>query len=681
MSSDIDSTLSKAAQLLHDGEVGNAFALYESLLLDHPSDLRVIIGVAKSLCAKGEIDEAGEFIDECFEKFAHASTSATLNFLKGFTFEVKGLWQEAIKCYEACIYFDPKHFDALYNQGNIFLELGRYSEAMTRYEFATELIPTHSRLLNNAGIASVKLGQFAKGVAFFEASLNATPKFVEAVTNKAWTLLTMGLANEALEQFKELLELGQELNLQLTVSDAHKGCGIAYVELLKNSEALVSFTKAIQLDPNNPELLNNRGNVYKYLCQWESAIADLRQAIELQNDYAQARSNLGNVYKEMGEFEQALDEYQNAIQLQPGFAQAHLNKALLLLGQGQFDSGFQEYEWRWATPEYSAQVLQTSKPMWEIDKTLFDTLNGTSGVEPISAPISASVALETSTLRLLVWNEQGVGDDIYFVRFLPLIMQFVGRLIVRVDERLVPIFAHSFPGIHFVAENKQLSENEFDVHIPIASLARWGQLFLAQGSKISKFKSPPNSFLATSYLACPPKPGGETNEIIELKQSQNEFVIGISWKSLHPQSGTKRSLALEEFIQQLQSPEGSIKTINWVSLQYSEVSTEIKDAAVKTGVQVRAIEHLDAEHDLDEMARVMSACDLVISIDNTTAHMSAALGVKTWVLLPFTSDWRWQVVRDPVYGYSSARTFRQTDFNQWSAPLAEMADELEKLLN
>jgi len=677
MSSDIDSTLSKAAQLLLDGEVGNAFALYESLLLDHPSDLRVIIGVAKSLCAKGDIDQAGEFIDGCFEKFAHASTSAELNFLKGFTFEVKGLWQEAIKCYEACIYFDPKHFDAFYNQGNIFLELGKYSDAMTRYDFAAKLNPAHARLLNNAGIASVKLGHFAKGVSLFEASVNVSPKFVEGVTNKAWTLLSMGLNNEALEQFKVLLELGLELNLQLTVSDAYKGCGLAYAEQRKYSEALASFTKAIELDPNNSELLNNRGNVYKYMCRWESAIADLRQAIEMQNDYAQAYSNLGNVYKEMGAFQQALEEYQHAIQLQPGFAQAHLNKALLLLGQAQFDAGFQEYEWRWATPEYSAQVLQTSKPMWEFDKTLLDTLNDTAGVEPISA----STAFETPSLRLLVWNEQGVGDDIYFVRFLPVIRPFVGRLIVRVDERLVSIFAHSFPGIHFVAETKQLSESEFDAHIPIASLARLGQHFLSQGSKNPKLRTPLNSLLVASYLFCPPYLDGEPNEIIELKKSKNEFVIGISWKSLHPQSGTKRSLALEELIQQLQSSERSIKTINWVSLQYSDVSTEIKDAAVKTGVQVRAIEHLDAEHDLDEMARVMSACDLVISIDNTTAHMSAALGVRTWVLLPFTCDWRWQVVKDPLYGYSSARTFRQTDFNQWSAPLEEMADALGKLLN
>ena len=688
MSAHLNSALQQAALLLENGAVEEAFLAYSELFTKNPSDQIVCVAFAKSLCKKGDPDQAIHVIDEFLKNFPNSSTFADLYFIKGFALETAGKLQEACKNYETCIYFDPKHFDALYNQGNIFLELCNYSQALSRYEIAINIDPVHAKLLNNAGIASVQSGQIVRGIDYFEQSVKASPRFVEGLANLGWTELNEGQAALALERFKTLLAIGEAENLKPIVIDACKGCALAQVELGQFSEALQSLNRAVEIDPNNPELLNNRGNVFKYLDQCDSAIADLNQALALNAGYAQAHSNLGNVYKELGDFDQALKEYQLAIDLQPGFAQAHLNKALLLLGRGEFESGFQNYEWRWATKEYSKHVLQTTKPLWDL------------------AQLKSS-----QTLRLLVWNEQGVGDDVYFVRFLRILKFYIENLIVRIDPRLESLLSPSFPGVRFVSEDKPIPDEDFDAHIPLGSLARLGHLLMPEKSGYTENKGVieegvgANSIAPSStyYLKCDSKKVSNSRRSLSARlqriakqdahsEFENNLVIGVSWKSLHPQSGAKRSLSLTDLIKGLGSGNGApddsnangrplkMKGISWVSLQYSDVSNEIENAALTTGSDIHEVAHLDVERDLSELANLMCSCDLVISIDNTTAHLAAALGVKTWVLLPFTSDWRWQVVKDPVYGYASAETFRQKKLHQWDEPIAQMALKLRELL-
>ena len=684
MPSDLGSDLARAAHLLASAQIEEALALYRDLFGRYPNELSVLLGLAKVLCAKGDTNQALTFLQAYSKTQSQPSTSAELYFLKGFALESKADWQEAIKCYETCIYFDPSHFNALFNQGNVFLELGRYNEALVRYNLAAQLDTKHPQLLSNAGIACVKLGDLEAALTYFDKAIQAVPHFVQAVANKAVTLLEMGRARDALDQFTQLLSLGREQNLLTTTSQALRGRGLAQVELQRNEDALESFSQAIEIDPHNAELLNNRGNVYKYLGHWDKATADFEQALVYRADYAQARSNLGNVYQDRGLFDEAFREYQRAIQLEPSFAQGHLNMALLMLGEGKFESGFQEYEWRWATPEYAVQVLHTSQPLWEPP-----LLGG--GALPAPSIDSSS----PKPLRLLVWNEQGVGDDVYFARFLPMIpllASFVQKVIVRIDARLIPVFSYSFPNIEFISEAAQLTDQNFDAHVPIGSLAKW-----------SKFQG---AVKTAGYLRCEPGRVTELRRslIAELSvrdphNSQSEgtpftdFVIGISWKSLNPKSGAKRSLALSELMEQVQrkinfgleadpSALNALRTkrIRWLSLQYSDVAEEINHAEDHCGVHVHSMKSLDTEHDLDRLSQVICGCDLVISIDNTTAHMAGALGVKTWVVLPFTSDWRWQVVQDPVYGYASAVSFRQAVPSEWAAPLAQVGAELCQLL-
>ena len=694
MSGTLDSNLTSAQELFEASRVEEALALYSQLFANHSGDQRVCVGFAKALCAVGDAKQALIVLDAYAKDNPNYSTSAELYFAKGLAHELQKQWQEAIKCYETSIYFDPTGFEALYNQGNIFLELGKYNDALMRYESAAKLNPSHAQLLNNAGIASVNSTRFDLGIDYFDAAIKAQPDFFEAQKNKAWTLLSAGQAHSAMEEFARLIAVGHEQSNVSLVIDAYKGTGLAQVELGENKQALESFNAAIELQSNDPELFNNRGNVYKYLNEWDMAIADFERSLALKSRYHLAHSNLGNVYKERGQFDQALKHYQLAIDCEPAFAQAHLNKALLLLGAGRFDLGLQEYEWRWATPEYAHQVLKTSKPLWDVRERVEQLLAITPTPVPTHVPAPAqTVQAHAKTPRLLVWNEKGVGDDIYFARFLPLVRSLVEKLIVRVEPRLVQLFRRSFANIDFIAEGEFVNEDAYDAHIPMGSLAQLGSVFAS-----GKCPSPDLSHapLAQPYLSCEEGESKGLRGVLNLKNQillAGELVVGLSWRSLHPQSGAKRSLALRDLItglQRSQSPASGLnssaqsakklKTIKWINLQYSDVSQELEDTAAELGVRIETVKDLDVEHDLASTAHLIRSCDLVISIDNTTAHMAAALGVKTWVLVPFTSDWRWQVVSDRVYGYARAQTYRQTVINDWDQPLAQMAIDLFKLL-
>jgi len=693
MSGTLDSNLTSAQELFETSRLEEALALYSQLFANHSRDQRVCVGFAKALCAVGDAEQALRVLEEHSKDNPNYSTSAQLYFAKGLAHEGQRQWQEAIKCYETSIYFDPTCFEALYNLGNIFLEMGKHNDALTRYESAAKLNPFHAQLLNNAGIASVNSARFDLGIDYFDAAIKAQPVFFEAQKNKAWTLLSAGQAQGAKEEFARLIAAGREHSNVSLVIDAYKGTGLAQVELGENKQALESFNAAIELQSNDPELFNNRGNVYKYLNEWDMAIADFERSLALKSRYHLAHSNLGNVYKERGEFDQALKHYQLAIDCEPAFAQAHLNKALLLLGAGKFDLGLQEYEWRWATPEYAHQVLKTSKPLWDVREGVEQLLE----ISPTPAPAhvratAQTVQVHAKTPRLLVWNEQGIGDDIYFARFLPLVRSLVEQLIVRVEPRLVQLFSRSFANIDFIAEGEFVNEDAYDAHIPMGSLAQLGSVFGA-----GKCPSPDLSHapLAQPYLSCEEVESKGLRDVLNLKNQilADELVVGLSWRSLHPQSGAKRSLALRDLItglQRSQSPASDLnssvqsakklKTIKWINLQYSDVSQELEDTAAELGVRIDTVQGLDIEQDLTGTAHLLRACDLVISIDNTTAHMAAAMGVKTWVLMPFTSDWRWQVVSERVYGYASAQTYRQTVINHWDEPLAQMARDLTMLL-
>ncbi len=678
MRSDLSTQLLKGEKLLESGRIQEGIDHFNNLTQSFPTDLNALIGLVKALCMSGlqpSFELAISSVDRFMQSVPQAKMSPELSFFIAFAQEQTGKWSDAIKNYEVCIYFNPSNFAALFNLGNIFLEIGKYPEALSRFELCSELKPMDPEIYNNCGIAFEKMGQIEQCIAMFDKAVEVDQHFVKARANKAWVLLGSGLADKALESFQSLIMVSDPLDLK---ANLYKGQGLAQVELNRMSDALASFSRATELEPLNPEHYANRGNVLRRLGEFDLSRDDFNHALKLKSDYALVYSNLGNLYRDINDTAQALANFSRAIEIEPSLAQAHLNKALLLLGRAQFDIGFLEYEWRFATPEYSKHVLRTMLPLWDM-------------VDFVSAMNKPDT--RATNKKLLIWNEQGVGDDIYFVRFVQDIKALGIDVAVRVDPRLCSIFSRSWPGLRFIPEGQPIDMNSFDAHVPLGSTAKYARQFFEIKRSLSS--GPKDSLdLFRPYLAL----DNESNLLNP--HHKDEFVVGLSWLSTHPVSGAQRSVPLKELIKAFtlsntdevganDSLFASIKSsvgansIRFVSLQYSDVGSEINNVLMDCNVVVEQVTGLDPQQDLESLASLIGSCDLVISIDNTTAHLSAAIGAPTWVLLPLACDWRWQdkVVDNPIYGYQSAKTYQQIELGQWDAVLDLVRKDFNNFIN
>jgi hypothetical protein len=242
--------------------------------------------------------------------------------------------------------------------------------------------------------------------------------------------------------------------------------------------------------------------------------------------------------------------------------------------------------------------------------------------------------------RLLLWHEQGVGDEIMFAGLIPELLRAGHRCVVDCDLRLKPLFSRSFPEVEVVS-GFEVNETGFAAHLPLGSLPR---LFRPQLSAFTAATSP--------YLV----PDLEKKGQFRTRYFAGKRVIGLAWYTNNKDTGRSRSIELSLF-----APLFALRDISWVSLQYG-------DQAVRAPVMVdRSVDQLS---DLDGFAAQIAAMDLVITIDNSTAHLAGALGVPVWLLLPFAADWRWFRERGNSPWYPSMRIFRQQTLGDWT-PVVE----------
>jgi hypothetical protein len=375
------------------------------------------------------------------------------------------------------------------------------------------------------------------------------------------------------------------------------------------------------------------GNTWQTLRQYVAAVACYDMVLKLQPDFAEAYNNRGNALQNLNRFAEAQADYEQALRIKADYASANWNNTLLKLLTGQFEQGLPLYEWRWQKKDF-ATPLPSSRPRWKPGG---------------------------KTTRLLIWAEQGVGDHIFFGGLLPEATQFAEQLIATVDVRLLPLFRRAMPKIAFFPSTQPLPEVLYDAHLPMGSLPAY-------------LPDWPTRLTQTrpSYLIADTT---QTRKLRRQLSARREFVIGISWRSKNPQNGEKRSLDLKAFTAL------SAAGVKLLNLQYGEVDAEIAECKAKTGVGILQCAEVDNMQDLDGLAALIAACDLIISADNTTAHLAGALGKPCWVLLTTAPDWRWLLERSDSPWYASVKLYRQTTAGDWEQVMAKVKTDLLPLVN
>ncbi len=375
----------------------------------------------------------------------------------------------------------------------------------------------------------------------------------------------------------------------------------------------------------------------KELGHLKEAEISTRKAIQIKPDYAEAHYNLGVLLKELGNLKEAEISTRKAIELQPDYAEAHYNLSHILIKEKKFEEGFNRYEWRWEVRDkkiVTGVKLKTSKPEWTPNK------RG----------------------RVLFWAEQGIGDEILFTSLIPELVKLVDQLIITVDERLIPLFKRSFDQrIVYINKNQLVEEEKYDFHIAMGSLPKFLRID-KKTFEIGKKK----------YLKVNEK---KTNIFRDkLKDSNNKKLVGISWRSKSI-TNIQKSMSLEKFILGIYSP-----NICFVNLQYGDTEEEINNIKIKYNIDIVDLKEVDNFNNIDDLAALVNACDLVVSIENMIYALSGALGVESKILLtrnciPYngTNDLK-------SYWFENQTFYRQTSTEDWGKELSQVKNEIENLL-
>ena len=433
--------------------------------------------------------------------------------------------------------------------------------------------------------------------------------------------------------YKEALSLLDNLTQNFPNNDLLYTLGGNCYSNLKEYELAIScYEEAIKINPNSADSFNNKANALENLRKFDEAIFCAKKAIQIKPDFALAFFNLGVNSMHLRLFDLSMESFDMAIQLQPNFEKYKFAKSTLLLLFGDFKNGWSLWESRWKLDKLFSPKLETNCPVWTGD----------------------------NDSRLLVWAEQGVGDQIRYSGLIPDLSKICPDLIVQVEPRLISLLDRSLGDkCTFYPNNKSLSV-KYDKHIAMGSLCQ----YLRNDEK--DFESSRYGFLKDDEI----KTANIKKDLLALTPSNNK-ICGISWRSVRPKTGIHKTISLKFFIETL-----ALEGYTFVSLQYGDTADEIKEVKDELGIDIVSYEKVDNFNDIDGVASLIQACDTVISIDNVTCQLAGALGKEIHVLLPYESWWGWMANRSDSPWYSSIKLYRQEKINNWGDVLEKVRGDL-----
>ena len=631
---DIEKRLNQAVALHQAGKLPKAEQLYQQVLANNPrnSDALHLLGVIAHQVGKHEISV--NLITNAIE--IDSQQVEAYNNL-GIVFKKQGKLEKSVQAHHKAIEIQPDHAEAHYNLGDTYQKQGKLEESIQAYYKATEIQPNYTEAYNNLGIALKEQGELELAMQAYHKAIEIQPSSAEVHYN---------LGNAYQEQKKSELATQvyhKAIEIQPNYAEAHNNLGNAYQEQGELELAIQAYHKAIEIQPTHIEAHNNIGNTYQEQGKLEESVQAYHKAIEIQPSSAEAYNNLGNAYQEQGELELAIQAYHKAIEIQDDFAEAHNNLGQILLLLGHFRQGWEEYEWRWQCRNFSIGERNFPQPLWN-----GSNLQGKS---------------------ILVWTEQGIGDEIMFANLLDSLKKISNHIIVECEIRLVAFFQRSFPEIQFVPRenppNSRLLNPNIDYQVPIGSLGQWLR------PDEDSFNQNRQSYLTT----CTDK----SEQIKKRYQSlaADSILIGISWKSTgaKQKQTLSKSTTLKDWASIL-SKQGCC----FINLQYGDIEPELEQFQEETSLKIYRDQEIDALQNLDDFAAQVSALDLIVSTSNTTAHIAGALGKRVWTLLPYMPNWRWMLNRNDTLWYPHMRLFRQNTIGDWRDVFQRVALALEEYM-
>jgi len=389
------------------------------------------------------------------------------------------------------------------------------------------------------------------------------------------------------------------------------------------------YGKLLDLEPSHARGRNNLGVLHQRRGEFETAARCFETAARADPRLAEPHVNLGNLHDIRGDPDGAVLRYRRALEIDPGYVHAHCCLAQALLATGCYEEGWEELEWRWRAEGADAQRLPPfPQPLWDGSQDL-------------------------AGARILLHAEQGYGDAIQFIRYAPLIAARGARVIAICDPALATLF-RSVPGVDSIVEPGEPLP-DFDYHAPLMSLPR------ALRTTLATIPAP------IPYVA--PEPAAVETWRERLSTHGASLKVGLAWSG----STTFIAAAMKACPLDRLAPLASTPGCHFFSLQKGEAASDLRQPGPWSG---RIADYTGDLRDFADTAALVSALDLVISIDTAAAHLAGALGKPVWLLLAAVPDWRWLPRAGASAWYPTATLFRQVTEGDWTSVVREVSRAL-----
>jgi len=471
---------------------------------------------------------------------------------------------------------------------------------------------------------------YSSARALFEKALRHLPERADIFYN-------YGVACQAEGDLESAAALWQRaVDLDPAMKDAHYNLGKAFSELKRLDEAENAYRHLLSLFPRDAQSLYNLGNLKFQQDDFKEAEDLLRRAIQAQPSWSDPWVNLGMAVSRQGRYTDAERCYCEALSLNPENAEAHWNRALTLLLNGNYEEGWPEYEWRFKRDKWpSFYPYRHSVPRWQ-----GGSFKGQ---------------------RLLVHDEQGLGDTLQFLRYLPMAKAMGGAVIFETKRKLLDLLKDVAGADEVVSRSPDGNlPVDCDLHIPLLSLpAIFGTTWQTVPNRVPYLF--PDKALVSKWAA-------KLSPI-------SEFKIGICWQGNPAYAADRqRSVPLKFFV-----PLARVEGIQLISLQKIHGLEQLAEMPADVAIIDLGRELDDSTGVFMDTAAVMKNLDLIITSDTAVPHLAGALGVPVWLLLPRPPDWRWGLSGEHYPWYPTMRVYRQSDSGNWTAVFQQVIEQLTKL--
>lgn len=623
-----DTLIQQGVLQLNQGRTNDAAETFQSVLGDDPNHSAAAYylglirfqeaeyGAAKALLKIAAHHDRRNFQARLYLGYAHYYLDEPA--------DAKTEFQRALK-------LEPRSADAHLALALVLEKGGDRSGASTHSRRAVQLAPGNTEILNFHVRLLMDAGQFAAAQSSLQQSLAIDPKNSQA--RAAEILIEIALHN---------LDAAQALFADLEAAAADwPGLNLLRANLFlardqpEDAVKLLRQMSGDQQDTISIALLLGKALI---ACDaHEEAVAVYRELLKTVPGNFELHFNLSRALKAQGKFDESLIELNEAIRIDPSEGNIYY-RALIYFARGDYAKGAADYEFRWHASADGFIRRPFKQPAWRPGADL-------------------------TGQTVLVWGEQGVGDQILFGGLLSWLASTASRCTFECDQRLAPAFQRAFPDIDVVgaaaAPDRRTMSPDITMQIPLASL-------------MAAIPGWPDNFdFATRYLE--PDQGLSADIGKQLASAQlSGLKIGIAWHSARHKVGPKKSTPLALWGPILTQPNCS-----FINLQYGDTDADVASVQSDLGVQIYTHSDIDRFNDLDALLALIDNLDLVITTSNVTAHLAAGLGKPCWLLLQNLPIWYWKRAGDSVLFYPSVRAFRQYKAGDWETVIGDAAAALE----